>query len=275
MPGLVSARRSARLARLHDLLRQEGPTRLRAAATALGVSSMTLRRDLTGPGQPFALLGGHVVPLTSEFMAGDSLTGEDAPRPCYVLEREQGTHAEAKRRAARYAAGLVRDGDTIFVDCGTTTPHLAEALPPDASLTVLCYALNVAAILAHRPRTQLIVLGGLFHPASASFASEEALNSLRRLRINTAFISAGGVHATRGVTCTNFHEVAVKQVAMASAAHSVLVVDNSKLGQLRPAFFAPVSAFERVIANPPVPPKAAALLREAGSQLDLAAGEES
>jgi len=260
VPELVSARRSARLARLHDLLRQGGPTRLRAAATALGVSSMTLRRDLTGPGQPFALLGGHVVPLTSEFMAGESMTRKDAPRPCYVLEREQDSHAEAKRRAARYAAGLVRDGDTIFVDCGTTTPHLAEALPRDASLTVLCYALNVAAILARRPRTQLILLGGLFHPASASFASEEALNSLRRLRINTAFISAGGVHATRGVT---------------SAAHSVLVVDNSKLGQLRPAFFAPVSAFERVIANPPVPPKAAALLRKAGSRLDLAAGGES
>ena len=282
-PGLVSARRSARLAQLHDLLRRGGPTRLREAATALGVSSMTLRRDLAAPGQPFVLLGGHVVPLPGDAPSGEAGdAGADGTSPGgsgrharYVLEHEQDTHAEGKRRAARHAASLVREGDTIFIDCGTTTPHLAEALPPHVPLTVLCYALNVAAILSRRRRTQLILLGGLFHPASASFASEEALNTLRRLRINTAFISAGGVHATRGVTCTNFHEVAVKQVAMNSAARSVLVVDSSKFGQLRPAFFAPVAAFERVVANPPVRPRVAALLHEAGSRLDLAAGGEA
>ncbi|MFC0406942.1 DeoR family transcriptional regulator [Roseomonas elaeocarpi] len=284
-PGLVSARRNARLAQLHDLLRRGGPTRLREAATALGVSSMTLRRDLAAPGQPFVLLGGHVLPLPgdtlsgevppSEGWAGETPPGEGSHRARYVLEHEQDTHAEGKRRAARHAAALVHEGDTIFIDCGTTTPHLAEALPPGIPLTVLCYALNVAAILSRRPRTQLILLGGLFHPASASFASEEALNTLRRLRINTAFISAGGVHAMRGVTCTNFHEVAVKQVAMGSAARSVLVVDSSKFGRLRPAFFAPVAAFERVVANPPVRPRVATLLHEAGSRLDLAAGGEA
>jgi DeoR family deoxyribose operon repressor len=264
LPGLVNARRHDRLARLHDLVRQGGPTRLREAASALGVSSMTLRRDLATPGQPLALLGGHVVPLASE-------GGEDQPLARYVLEREQDTHREAKRQAARHAAALVHDGDTVFIDCGTTTPHLAEALPSEFSLTVLCYALNVAAILSQRPGTQLILLGGLYYPASASFASDDALNTLRQLRINTAFISAGGVHAAQGVTCTNLHEVAVKQAAMASAARSILVVDNSKLGRLRPAFFAPVSAFERVVANPPASARTAALLREAGSRLDLAA----
>ncbi|KAA2214022.1 DeoR family transcriptional regulator [Teichococcus oryzae] len=255
------ARRSVRLARLQDMLRQGGPTRLGDAAAALGISSMTLRRDLARPGQPFSLLGGHVVPL-----------GVPARRG-YALEREQDSHAAAKCQAARRAAALVEDGDTLFIDCGTTMPHLVEALPPGLFLTVACYALNIAVPLSRRPQTQLVLLGGLFHPASATFASDEGLASLRRLRINKAFISAGGVHATRGVTCTNFNEVPVKQAAMASAAQSVLVVDASKLGRLKPAFFAPASAFERIVTSPPDRPEAAAALLRAGLSLDVAAGD--
>jgi DeoR family deoxyribose operon repressor len=137
-------------------------------------------------------------------------------------------------------------------------------------LTVACYALNIAQLLSRRRQTQLVLLGGVFHPASATFASDEALASLRRLRINKAFLSAGGVHATRGVTCTNFNEVPVKQAAIASAAQSVLVVDSSKLGRLKPAFFAPVSAFERIVTSPLERPEAATPLLRAGSRLDTA-----
>jgi DeoR family deoxyribose operon repressor len=257
--GTAGARRSARLARLQEMLRQGGPARLDAAAAALGVSSMTLRRDLARPGQPFTLLGGHVVPL-----------GGPSGRSLYALEREQDSHLSAKRQAARQAALLVEDGDTIFVDCGTTMPHFVDALPPGLFLTVLCYALNIATLLSRRAQTQLVLLGGLYHPASATFASDEALASLRRLRINKAFVSAGGVHATRGVTCTNFNEVPVKQVALASAAQSFLVVDASKLGKLKPAYFAPVSAFERIVTSPLDRPEAAAPLARAGVRLDVA-----
>ncbi|WP_235913925.1 DeoR/GlpR family DNA-binding transcription regulator [Teichococcus coralli] len=241
-------RRRTRLARLEELLRQHGTTRLDEAAQALGVSSMTLRRDLAVPGQPLALLGGHVVP------AG-SLGG----RGQYVLEREQDSHADAKRQACRHATRQVEDGDTLFVDCGTTLPHFIAALPDGISLTIVCYALNIATLASCRPNTQLVLLGGLFHPASATFASEEALHALRRLRINKAFISAGGVHATGGVTCTNFHEVPVKQVAMAAAAQCFLVVDGSKLGRLRPAYFAPLSAFARILTDAAARPEAAGI----------------
>lgn len=259
--GMAGARRSARLAQLQEMLQQGGPARLGDAAAALGVSSMTLRRDLARPGQPFTLLGGHVVPV------GTSPRGSR-----YALEREQDRDAAAKRRAASHAAALVEDEDTIFIDCGTTMPHLVEALPPSLFLTILCYALNIATPLSRRPRTQLMLLGGLYHPASATFASDEALASLRRIRINKAFISAGGIHAAGGVTCTNFNEVPVKQVALASAAQSILVVDSSKLGKLKPAYFAPVSAFERVVTSPLERPEAAAPLLRAGVRLDVAGG---
>ncbi|MBL6078156.1 DeoR/GlpR transcriptional regulator [Belnapia sp. T18] len=249
-------RRSARLAWLQAMVSSEGPVRLEAAATALGVSSMTLRRDLARPGLGISLLGGHVVPLG----AGQG----------YALEREETSHLAAKRQAARHAAALVEAGDTLFIDCGTTMPHLAEALRSGIFLTVLCYALNIATLLSRRPQTQLILLGGLFHPASATFASDEALASLRRIRINKAFLSAGGVHPEGGVTCTNFNEVPVKQAAMAAAAQSILVVDASKLGRLKPAHFAAITAFDRIVTSPIADPDAAAPLRSAGILVDEA-----
>ncbi|MFC3127672.1 DeoR family transcriptional regulator [Pseudoroseomonas globiformis] len=259
MRGLGEARRDDRMARLREMLRQSGPTRLGDAAHALGVSSMTLRRDLAGAGQPFTLLGGHVLP------AGGALR-----RSAYLLEREQDSHAAAKREAARHAARLVEDGDTIFVDCGSTLPHLVEALPSHLSLTILCYALNIAVLASRRPGTQLVLLGGLYHPASATFASDEGLNGLRRLRINKAFISAGGVHASRGVTCAHFNEVPVKQAAIAAAAQSILVVDASKLGKLKPAFFAPIAAFDHVVTSGLGRAEATGSLMRAGLRLDVA-----
>lgn len=254
-----SRRSDQRLAQLEELLRQTGTARLENAAQWLGVSSMTLRRDLARPGLRLTLLGGHVVPVGSLQRNGP-----------YALEFEQDQHAAAKRQATAHAARLVADGDSIFVDCGTTMPHLVESLPPGPQLTIVCYALNIANLAARRPNTRLILLGGLFHANAHTFASDEGLASLRRLRLNKAFLSAGGVDAVQGVTCTNFNEVPVKQMALASAAEALLVVDGSKLGQLKPAYFAPVAAFARILTDATLPEAPAAALAAAGCRLDVA-----
>jgi DeoR family transcriptional regulator, deoxyribose operon repressor len=210
---------------------------LREAARLLGVSEMTVRRDIAAGASQLACLGGYV------FRAEAPGT---APR--YALDAENASHILPKQEAARRAAALVEPGDTIFIDCGTTTPHLAEALPA-GQLTVVCYALNIAEIACRRAETQVVLLGGLFYPSSATFYGEETLAQLRRLGIAKAFISAGGVDFERGVSCSHFHEVPVKQAAMSHARHSYLVADSSKFGQLRPAAFARLDAFELVLTD--------------------------
>jgi DeoR family deoxyribose operon repressor len=239
--GAGARRRTERLRRLHDALADGSMLRLSDAAARLGVSEMTVRRDLAAARSPLACLGGYVVRAE---------TRGSAPR--YVLDAEGAAHIEGKKEAARRAAALVEPGDTIFVDCGTTTPHVMEALP-EGDLTVVCYALNIANLASRRPGTQLIVLGGLFYPASATFYGEETLPHLRRLGIAKAFISAGGVDFTWGVSCSHFHEVPVKQAVMASARHSYLVADSTKFGRIRPAAFARVEAFERVFTDDRLP----------------------
>ncbi len=241
-PAGLPTRRDSRLDRLRGLVAQEGAIRLDEAARALDVSSMTLRRDLADGDSGFDLLGGTIV-----------ARGRSEPS-AYTLDAEQGSHATAKAEAGRRAAALVRPGDTIFVDCGTTMPHLLAALPADLQVTVVCYALNVAASVSRMPQAQLFLLGGLFHPASATFFSEDAMRSLQQIGVNKAFLSAGGVHERHGASCSNFNEVPVKRAVLDRAIRSFLVIDSSKLGQVKPAHFAPVSAFAAVVTEQDVAP---------------------
>ena len=262
--GLVAGRRHGRLVRLRELLDEGGVLRLTEAARVLGVSSMTVRRDLAALSGELAVLGGHVV-----------AAGNTPSASRYVLDREQASHVAAKREAARHAARLVENGDTLFVDCGTTMPYFMESLPEGFALTIVCYALNIAVLATRRPNTQMLLLGGLFHPASATFYSEEALRSLQGLGINKAFLSAGGVHPTRGVSCSNFNEVPVKRAVLARAMRSFLVVDASKLGRLKSAHFASLQAFERIITDASAGAEALEVVRQGGATMDIAAVGET
>lgn len=228
---------TSRLERLAILLTGQSHLKLSAIAAEFGVSEMTVRRDVMESGGRFACIGGHVIDAQN-----------DNPSQ-YVMKVEGDQHAAAKAAAGAIAARLIEDDDTIFIDCGTTTPHLAAQIPPGLRLTAICYSLNVAEILSRRQNTRMILLGGLFHPGAASFSGEPALEELRRLSINKAFMSAGGVHETRGVTCSHFHEVPVKQAAIARAVQSYLVVDSSKLGKVRAAPFAELSDFTSVVSD--------------------------
>lgn len=227
--------RQLRLTRMQEMVKEGGPIQLAKVAEALGVTVMTVRRDLAAANSPLACLGGYVLEAT--------LPGADSK---YSLDQESDLHTLRKRSASQLAASWIENGDSIFIDCGTTMTHFAEALPTNMSLNVVCYSMNIANIISKRPNTQLILLGGVYHSSSASFSSEEGLSYLGKLGINKAFLSAGGVDPVRGVSCSNFHEVPVKQAALKCAAEKFLVIDESKLGRFRPAFYSPLDVFSRI-----------------------------
>ena len=220
---------------------------------------MTVRRDLAAAPGALAYLGGYIV------------NGERWPAPArYMLDTEINTNAKQKIEAARHAARLVEAGDTVFIDCGSTTPHLIGHLPDDLTVTIVCYAMNVARLAARRPKTQLILLGGIYHASSDSFSSPASLVELEQIGLSKAFISAGGVEA-RGASCSNFHEVAIKRTALASARHRFLVVDSSKFDQAKPAFFAGLRQFEEIVTDRSIRPALRRRFARMGPKLDAAA----
>lgn len=228
-------RNRERLDRLGALILERGVVHLKDAAKALGVSEMTIRRDIAGEASRFVYLGGHIMPAQAV-----------EPEQPYELAAAADKHASAKRRACQFAIEHVRAEDTIFIDCGTTMIHLADLLPDDMPLTVVCYALNIAERLASKPHVRLILMGGFYHPASATFAGEAGLALLDQLGVNTAFLSAAGLEETRGATAMHFHEAEIKRRAIGISARNILVLDKSKLGRIRPAFFARAEDFDAV-----------------------------
>jgi DeoR family deoxyribose operon repressor len=234
----MSARNARRIAALVSALAERRVLHLRQAAELLGVSEMTVRRDIAEHPDQFAYFGGHI-------MSPAQIEGNTR----YELATAADSHAAAKREACVHAASHIRPDETIFIDCGTTLVHLIDLIPEHYQLTALCYALNVAERLARKPNVTMIMLGGQYHPSSASFASDQDLDRLGEFGINVAFVSAAGVDMQRGATCAAFHEARVKQKAIALARESYLVVDSSKIGKLQRAFFAPMSAFKAIITE--------------------------
>ena len=234
----MTARKAQRTARLIHLLSERRVIHLSEAATLLGVSEMTVRRDIaTNQGQ-IAYLGGHILAAAE--------IDTDAP---YELATAADSHAAAKREACQHAVRKIRPDETIFVDCGTTLIHLIDLIPDNYQITAICYAMNVAERLTRKTNVTIIMLGGVYHPASASFSGTHDFDILNSVGINTAFLSAAGVDAKRGATCEHFHEAVVKQKVMSLARENYLVVDTSKIGKLKRAFFAAMDAFDAVITE--------------------------
>jgi len=258
MTNETASGREERLRWLAEAVATAGPCRMTEAAEALGCSSMTVRRDVASAPDRFVTLGGFVAP---------------AAPGTYRIERERDVHVVAKAAICARAAEMLRDGDAIFIDCGATTPHLARSLPAAMRLTVVTNGLNIANVLADNRRVELVLLGGFYHAGSASFEVAEPERALARFGLATAFLSAGGLEAARGASCSYFHEVAVKRAAMDAAVRRCLLVDASKFGIVKRAAFAAIAGFDHVITAPdPGPgPEAEAL----GERLIVAASTRS
>ncbi|MGY2397925.1 DNA-binding transcriptional repressor DeoR [Pseudomonas sp. SDO5271_S396] len=250
----MDSKKNARFKAMHQALQGEVAVHLRDMAALLGVSEMTLRRDLVDSPQGLRLLGGHV-------------TRSGAPEPDYQVAEQDQRNVTEKRQIGLLAASLVRPGDTIFIDCGTTTPFIIDALPDDLEFTALCNSLNVLLKLQQKPGCTVILCGGMLDRRNLVFESRAEAGIIDGIRVAWAFISAAGVSASQGVTCFNLNEVDVKRRVMARAQTCVLVADHTKFGQVRAAHFAELTDFQRVISDAGLSPAQRQVIHEAGAVL--------
>ena len=210
----METRREERIGQLLQELKRSDKLHLKDAAALLGVSEMTIRRDLNNHSAPVVLLGGYIV-----------LEPRSASH--YLLSDQKSRLVEEKRRAAKLAATLVEPDQTLFFDCGTTTPWIIEAI--DNEIPFLC--------------------GGEFHASNAIFKPIDFQQTLNNFCPDIAFYSAAGVHVSKGATCFNLEELPVKHWAMSMAQKHVLVVDHSKFGKVRPARMGDLKRFDIVVSD--------------------------
>lgn len=232
----METRRDERINQLIQALKRSDKLHLKDAAALLGVSEMTIRRDLNNNNAPIVLLGGYIVL-------------EPRSVSHYLLSDQKSRLVEEKRHAARLAASLVSAHQTLFFDCGTTTPWIIEALDNELPFTAVCYSLNIFLALKEKPHCRAILCGGEFHASNAIFKPLDHQETLNNFCPDIAFYSAAGVHPRKGVTCFNLEELPVKHWAMSMAQKHVLVVDHSKFGKVRPARMGDLKRFDTIVSD--------------------------
>ncbi len=226
--------------RIHILLQEvrlSERIHLNQAAELLGVSAMTIRRDLGHYPQQLLLLGGYIV----------SATRQQPER--YFISDQQNQHTEQKQQIALLAAALVGGNDTVFFDCGTTTARIVAALDDALPFTALCASMNTFLALQEKPACRVILSGGEFHPDNAIFTPVGLHQMLEDFCPTLAFISAAGLDEQQGATCFNSNELPMKHRALQRACRKVLVMDSSKFGKVLPARIAGIDAFDMLICD--------------------------
>lgn len=201
--------------------------RVRELSARFGVSPVTVRHDLD-----LLESQGHVQRIHGGAMAEPNV-GIGVERSHDENTRE---FSDAKRAIARAAANLVRSGEAVILDVGTTTAAVAKELAGRTDLTevtVFTNGLKIAQYLeAAHPRISVIVTGGTLRPLQHSLVNPLASQAFRELSAAIAFIGCNGVDLTAGVTNVNLPEAEVKQVMVRAAERRVIVADATKLSRV-------------------------------------------
>ena len=169
----------------------------------------------------------------------------------------------AKRAIAELAASMVRDGETVIVDSGTTALAFARALR-ERTVTVMPLSLHAAQALLDAPRVRLLLPGGEPRPGELALIGPLTLASLRALRFDVAVLSPCAISLDAGLTAHELADAEIKQQALAVAARSVVLADGAKWGHAALAHICPADRPDVIVTDASAPVDQRATLADRG-----------
>jgi DeoR family transcriptional regulator of aga operon len=243
--------------RICDLVRAEGRVTVDALATRFGISQVTIRGDLASLESAGALTRTHGGALN---VPGDQ-----------PLDVKQLQHHAEKLRIAEAAAALIRDGETIILDSGTTTAEIARRIRSLElrSINVITNALNIASLLIDSPSVRLIMPGGILRRESNSLSGPSAEAALESLQADRLYLGADAVDPKVGVMTPHLAEAQLNAKMMAISRQVVVVADSSKLMRRNVSLIARVEQIHLLITDRAAPAEAVEELRERGVAVTL------
>jgi DeoR/GlpR family transcriptional regulator of sugar metabolism len=244
-----------RHARITDAVRSARVVSTEELAALTGASAETIRRDL------MALeLQGALKRVHGGATSALATSSEEAP-----FQERSSANQDAKAAIGRAAAELVRPGQTVILDVGTTALEVARALPGSFRGTVATCSLLVAAELAGRSGVEVLVSGGRVRVGDLACSNAQTAAFFADLHADVAFLGSGGVDATAGLTDFHLDEVATRRVILTNAVRSYVLVDSSKFGRVAPHHVCGLEALTGLVTDTrPGSPLARAVERAGG-----------
>jgi DeoR family fructose operon transcriptional repressor len=246
---------SERLDRIKGLVAERGTVRLADLVRELGASRETVRRDLAtlaARGEIRRVRGGAV-----------GLSQPTAWEPPY--SRREIAMLEEKRAIAAMAASLVKPGESVYLDVGTTVLQVAQAL--EVSVTVITNSVPAALSALEHAGNTVVLLGGTLRPGDRGLSGADTLGSLERYFVDVAIVGVGGITEMHGVTDFHIEEAAVRRLAIARARRTIAVADHTKFGLVGMVAVCGLEALTCVVTDDNAPASADRWLERAGVQV--------
>lgn len=223
--------------RIQELLRERQAVRVSTLSEMLGVSEVTIRRDLEGLEQRGLLERTHGGAVHVQRMRAE---------PPYL--EAISAHPEEKRTIGQAAARMVEPGDAIFLNGGTTTLQVARHLDAPGA-KVITNHVGIALELADR-ELELLLVGGHYRAPSNSVVGPFAADALRRTYANKAFIGVEGFSLRSGLTTPVAAEAEIARLMIEQTRGDVIVVaDHTKMGTVADFAIAPLDAVNRLVVD--------------------------
>lgn len=221
---------------LLDRLQRDQRLIAKDVAAELGVSEDSVRRDL----RDLAAAG------LCQRVYGGALPASPATAD-YAARRQ--VEVDSKRRVAIAAAGLVKPGNTVILDGGTTALAVAHALPSDLPATVVTHSPTVAAALAEHPLVEIYLLGGRLFKHSVVACGAAAVEAAQLVHADLFLLGVTGVHPDAGLTTGDADEAAMKRALARRAADTYVLASAEKIGTASRFAVLPLTAVAAVITD--------------------------
>jgi DeoR/GlpR family transcriptional regulator of sugar metabolism len=234
-----------------ETLRRDGKVLASELSAALNVSEDTIRRDLRELAEAGLLQRVH----------GGALPRSPASASFAV---RQGQAPAAKQAIARAAARLVRDGQVIILDGGTTTLQVAQRLPIGLRATVITNSPPIAIALAEHPQVEVIIIGGRLYKQSLVAIGAATVEALRMIHADVCMLGVCSLHPQDGISVPELEEAHVKRAMIAGAAEVVALASAEKLGTAAPYIVGPIGDLTQIVTERGVPDAVLASYRAHG-----------
>lgn len=230
--------REERHSRILQEVQAHGQVTATELSDAFGVSEITIRRDLrdlANEGLLRRTYGGAIISQTE-------LT--EPP----VLQR-MSLNSTYKEIIGRTAAGLVNDGESVFIGSGSTTTYVARHLVNKDRLTVVTNALNIGMELATVEGITVIVIGGLMRSSELSMVGHIAEKALQEVRMDKVIMGIPAIHLEAGLTNDYMPEVMTDRALLNMTNEFILVADHTKFNKVCSAYLSPISAVTTLVTD--------------------------
>ncbi|MEN9894938.1 MAG: hypothetical protein RIR97_790 [Pseudomonadota bacterium] len=228
---------SGRQTEIVELAKAEGRVLVDELAQRFSVSPQTIRKDLNDLCDNNALLrihGGAVFRQGNENME---------------YEARRSIAAQGKKAIGKAAADMIPNNASLFINIGTTTEAVSDALTDHAGLMVITNNINVANKLRHYPAMEVVIAGGVVRRSDGGIVGEAAVDFIRQFKVDYAVIGVSAIDHDGALLDYDYREVKVAQAIMANARHVILVSDGSKFERTAPVRIGHISQVHTFITD--------------------------